>query len=236
MALFNTSLKKWFFDNGTKVLTDTSMVALLDSTGQPIGSASIEDLTRKIVSSFTNPEDFVDLGLPSGLLWSTKNIGAASPEDWGWYFSWGNVDGHPEGSGYDFSDATYNATSAASIATNLNTSPSQDAARANKGMTWRMPSDTEFKELSDNCTSAWTTVNGHAGRLFTSNINGKTIFFPASGYYNGTSLYSRGANGDYWSSTWISFTNARSLFFNSSSVTPQNNGNRRFGFSVRGVM
>ena len=62
-----------------------------------------------------------------------------------------------------------------------------------------------------------------------------TLFFPAAGYYNGTSLNNRGSNGNYWSSTWISATNARNLNFNSSGVNPQNNNNRRNGFSVRAV-
>ena len=62
-----------------------------------------------------------------------------------------------------------------------------------------------------------------------------TLFFPAAGNYNGTSLNNRGSNGNYWSSTWISATNARNLNFNSSGVNPQNNNNRRNGFSVRAV-
>lgn len=63
----------------------------------------------------------------------------------------------------------------------------------------------------------------------------KTLFFPAAGNYNGTSLNNRGSNGNYWSSSWISATNARNLNFNSSSVNPQNSNNRRNGFSLRGV-
>ena len=61
------------------------------------------------------------------------------------------------------------------------------------------------------------------------------IFFPAAGNYNGTSLNNRGTNGNYWSSTWNSETNARNMNFNSTGVNPQNNNNRRYGFTVRAV-
>ena len=78
-------------------------------------------------------------------------------------------------------------------------------------------------------------MNGVAGRLFTSNVNGNTLFFPAAGFYDGTSLNGRGSYGYFWSSTYSSATNARNLNFNSSNVNPQNNNNRRNGFSVRAV-
>lgn len=162
-------------------------------------------------------------------------MGAVNKEDSGLYFSWGNTEGHTEGSGYDFSQAVYDTTPAAGITTDL--SLSQDAARANLGVAWRMPTAAEFKELYDNCTSVWTTMNGVAGRLFTSNVNGNTLFFPAAGLYNGTSLNYREESGLYWSSTYNSATNARYLFFNSSSVVPQSNYYaRRDGFSVRAVL
>lgn len=230
------SLKNIFYKSGTKVLTDTSRVALLDANGNPIGSANMEELVRKVAATLTSPDDYVDLGLPSGLLWGTKNIGATSPTGYGWYFSWGNLDGHPEGSGYNFSQEVYNATDAASISQDLDAS--QDAVRAIKGGTWRMPTQYDFAELFNSAytTNEWTTVNGVNGRKVTSKINGKTLFFPAAGYYNGTSLSSRGSNGFYWSSSWISAADARGLYFNSSGVIPQNSLNRRCGFSLRGVM
>ena len=108
-------------------------------------------------------------------------------------------------------------------------------ARANLGQPWRLPTKTEFQELYDNCTCVWTTLNGVAGRLFTSNVNGNSIFFPAAGYYDGTSLGSRGSGGHYWSSSYYSATTAYGLYFDSSNVGPQNYNGRRFGFSVRAV-
>lgn len=161
-------------------------------------------------------------------------MGANSEEESGLYFSWGNTEGHAEGSGYNFSQEVYDATPAAGITTNL--SLSQDAAKTNLGAPWRMPTAAELQELYDNCNSVWTTRNGVAGRLFTSNLNGNTLFFPAAGYYDGASLNLRGSNGDYWSSTYGSATNARSLNFEGSTVLPQGSNNRHYGFSVRAVL
>lgn len=174
------------------------------------------------------------MGLPSGLQWANINVGAEKPEEPGLYFSWGDIVGHKEGEGYDFSQEVYNSTPAAEIAADL--SLGQDAARDNLGAPWRMPTADDFQELNDNCTSVWTTLNGVNGRLFTSNVNGNTLFIPAAGYYNGKSLSNRGSIGSYWSSTYISATNARSLYFNSSNVSPQSNDFRRSGFSVRAVL
>lgn len=181
----------------------------------------------------TPEPEWVDLGLPSGLLWAKANLGATLPESPGVYFSWGNTEGHPVGAGYDFSQAVYNETPAAAITEDL--SLVQDAARANLGAPWRMPTAAEYQELVDNCTSVWTSLNGMNGLLFTSNVNGKTLFFPAAGHFSGSSLILRGSSGYYWSSTYNSATYARSLDFNSSDVSPQYDGSRRFGFTVRAV-
>ena len=181
------------------------------------------------------PTGFVDLALPSGLLWCEHNIGASTPYEHGLYFSWGNVEGHAEGSGYDFSDAVYAQTPGAALTGNIPVNNTYDMARHNMGAPCRLPTSGEFQELYSNCDSEWTDEDGVAGRRFTSRINGNSIFFPASGYYNGTSLNDRGSYGYYWSSTWYSETNARSLNFNSSNVNPQNNDSRRLGFTVRAV-
>ncbi len=177
----------------------------------------------------------VDLGLPSGTLWCDHNVGGSKPTDWGWYFSWGNVDGHPEGSGYDFSDANYNASAGAALTGNISVGNDYDMARKNMGAPWRLPTEADFVELNSNCTSIWTTQDGVAGRRFTSNINGNSIFFPASGFYYGTSLYSRGSDGNDWSSSCISATDARNLDFYSSGVNPSSGSYRRYGFTVRAV-
>lgn len=188
----------------------------------------------KFLDGGVTPEpEWVDLGLPSGLKWAKRNLGANIPEGAGFYFSWGNIDGHPTGAGYNFSQAVYDATPAAAITENL--SLSQDAARANLGAPWRMPTSAEFKELYDNCTHIWTSLNGVNGMMFTSNVNGNTLFFPAAGSYEGTTLNGRRVSGIYWSSTYSTATNARRMSFSSSNIDPLSYGNRHSGFTVRAV-
>ena len=181
------------------------------------------------------PTGFVDLALPSGLLWCEHNVGASTPYEHGLYFSWGNVEGHAEGSGYDFSDAVYAQTAGATLTGNIAVGNTYDMARHNMGAPSRLPTMGEFQELVNNCTSEWTDEDGVAGRRFTSNINGNSVFFPASGDYNGTTLNYRGSGGYYWSSTYYSETTARDLYFSSSEVNPTSGSSRRLGFTVRAV-
>jgi hypothetical protein len=143
-------------------------------------------------------EGYVDLGLPSGLLWATCNLGARQPTDAGLYFSWANVDGHVPGDGYNFGNTTiglpysgtngYNAKNYLSADNSFSPDSGYDAARYNLGGSWRMPTNTEILELYDNTTWQYTSVNGVNGILHTSTINGNTIFFPITGYIENTSL------------------------------------------------
>ncbi len=181
------------------------------------------------------PTGFVDLALPSGLLWCEHNIGASTPYEHGLYFSWGNVIGHAEGSGYDFSDAVYAETPGAALTGNIPVNGTYDLARHNMGAPCRLPTVGEFQELNSNCDSEWTDEDGVAGRRFTSRINGNSIFFPASGDYSGTSLGSRGSSGGYWSSSYDSATGAYYLGFSSSGVYPASGSSRRRGFTARAV-
>ena len=181
------------------------------------------------------PTGFVDLALPSGLLWCEHNVGASTPYEHGLYFSWGNVTGHAEGSGYDFSDAVYAETPGAALTGNIPVNGTYDLARHNMGAPCRLPTVGEFQELNSNCDSEWTDEDGVAGRRFTSRINGNSIFFPASGYYSGTTLDSRGSYGGYWSSSYNSAADAYRLYFNSSNVYPAGYNLRRLGFTARAV-
>ena len=181
------------------------------------------------------PDGFIDLALPSGVLWADKNIGASTPYEHGLYFSWGNVTGHAEGSGYDFSDAVYAQTDGAALTGNIPTNNTYDMARHNMGSPCRLPTVGEFQELHNNCDSEWTDEDGVPGRRWTSRINGNSVFFPASGIYDGTTLNYRGSGGYLWSSSYISETNAYNLGFNSGGVGPADGNSRRLGFSVRAV-
>ena len=184
------------------------------------------------------PTGFVDLALPSGLLWCEHNVGASTPYEDGLYFSWGNITGHTGDDGYDFgtsNDGPYASTPGAALTGNIPTNITYDAARHNMGAPCRMPTVGEFQELNSNCDSEWTDEDGVAGLRFTSRINGNSIFFPASGYRSGTSLNSRGAYGRYWSASLYSQTHGYRLGFYSEGVLPSNDGNRFNGFSVRAV-
>ena len=184
------------------------------------------------------PDGAVDLALPSGVLWADKNIGATTPYEDGLYFSWGNITGHTGDDGYDFgtdNDGPYASTPGAELTGNIPTNGTYDAARHNMGAPWRMPTVGEFQELVANCDSEWTDEDGVAGRLFTSRINGNSIFFPASGYRYGTGLYNRGSRGHYWSSSLSSQTYGYNLNFSSTGVDPAYSLNRFYGFSVRAV-
>ncbi len=124
---------------------------------------------------------YVDLGLPSGLLWATCNVGAKEPWENGLYFSWGNVDGHAKESGYDFGRSNYGPyalTPGGELATDIPVNAKYDAARANLGGSWRMPTTDEFAELFNTgyTTNKWTTQKGINGRRVTSRINGNSVF------------------------------------------------------------
>ena len=156
--------------------------------------------------------EYVDLGLPSGLLWATCNVGADTPEGYGDYFAWGETTPkdyygwstyqHCMGSDYTLTkycqDPSYGYDGFTDILTTLE--PSDDAATANWGDGWRMPTQPEFQELLHNTTRIWTTQNGVNGRLFTA-ANGNSIFLPAAGYRNESSLVDAGSGGIYWSNS-----------------------------------
>ena len=177
---------------------------------------------------------YVDLGLPSWLLWATCNIGAKEPWESGLYFSWGNIDGREKWSWYDY--GPYISTPGVKLTTDIPVDAGYDAARANLGGSWRMPTAAEFEELEDNCTSVWTTQNGVYGRMFISKINGNSVFFPAAGYYYGMMLYGDNTKGTYWSSSSFSQTDAYFLHFDSGYIYPQVYTYRFYGFPVRAVL
>jgi hypothetical protein len=165
-------------------------------------------------------DSFIDLGLPSGLLWATCNLGASVPEDAGNYYAWGETEpcyssldpltwkpGKEDGywwPSYNWSIDSYFTL------TKYCTNPSyghndftdgktvldseDDAARVNLGGDWRMPTDAEWTELREKCTWTWTSWNGVNGREVTG-PNGKSIFLPAAGWWIGTDHYAATSGG-----------------------------------------
>ena len=170
-----------------------------------------------------NGHYWVDLGLPSGTLWATCNVGANTPTEYGSYFAWGEP---TTKSTFTSSNYTYSS--------NPSTLPaSADAATANWGTGWRMPTQAEMQELIDNCTVTWTTQSGVNGCLFTG-PNGNSMFLPAAGYRLDSELYGAGFNGVYWSSSLYSGNRAWVLGFYSGSYGV-NYDYRDYGQSVRAV-
>ena len=179
---------------------------------------------------YNQSEDFVDLGLPSGLLWDKKNLGATNQEDAGQYFSWANIVGHP--SSDTFTQNVYNQTEGKNLQWNIG--KDNDAARAILGKPWRMPSKADFQELMSNCDSEWTSINGKNGRKFTSKINGNSIFLPAAGFVGDGGLGNFGIDGYYWSSPFNTNGSAWRLGFYDGGVG-MGSSSRSYGLSVRAV-
>ena len=150
----------------------------------------------------TNNHEYVDLGLPSGLKWATCNVGATTPEEYGDYFAWGEVEPKTTYNlnTYKYYDVyNYNFTKyTGSDKTVLDSE--DDAATANWGGAWRMPTKAEQDELRNNCTWDWTTQNGVKGYKVTG-PNGNSIFLPAAGYVVAGTLYYAGSDGYYWFSS-----------------------------------
>ncbi len=200
-----------------------------------------EDMT--LYAQWTKPEggkQAVDLGLPSGLKWASCNVGANNPEEYGDYFAWGETEPKDtyNSSTYVYYDAsTYSYTKyTGSNGDGLTTlEVSDDAAAANWGSNWRMPTETEMKELRDNCTVAWGTYNGVNGRVFVG-PNGKSVFLPAAGLRDGSELYDAGSYGGYWSSSLYTGNPGSAWYLNFiSGYCRMNDYYRNYGRSVRPV-
>ena len=145
--------------------------------------------------------EYVDLGL--SVKWATYNVGASSPEDYGHYFAWGEtsikseyLDSNCPTDGLSISQLQ----SQGYIDSEGKLTPQYDAATANWGGDWRMPTYSEQVELLNNCTWTWITQNGVDG-CNVKGPNGNSIFLPAAGYRDGSSLDYAGSYGGYWSST-----------------------------------
>ena len=191
----------------------------------------------------TGNHEYVDLGL--SVKWATCNVGATKPEEYGDYFAWGETQpkDYYDWSTYKWCNGSktthtkYNTSSSYGTVDNKTTLDlSDDAARANWGGSWRMPTKAEQDELRNNCTWTRTTQNGVNGYKVTSKSNGNSIFLPAAGYRSDSSLSSAGGSGDYWSSSLGTDSpyHAYYLFFNSSDVDWYE-VSRGYGFSVRPV-
>ena len=197
----------------------------------------------------------------NGPYWATCNVGATKPEEYGYYFWWGDTVGYERNSrndgwvsvkdGTSFwlswttsagqtyeknADQLQSAGFTDTSGGNLNWA--HDAARAHLGGSWRMPTGDEIQALVDNCTTTWTTRNGVYGRLVTGkgDYASKSIFLPAAGYGAGSGIFNS-EKGNYWSSSPDSRPDyAWELEFSSSNFRRNNNNGLRYrGYLVRPV-
>ena len=220
-------------------------------------NVSLCDDNGSVYYNFTPPpnsngHDYVDLGLPSGTLWATMNVGASKASDAGLYFQWGDTQGYTKdqvgrGNGqkkFTWGDYKWSINGSASNFRKYTTKGAtleleDDAAHVNMGGDWHMPTPDQIEELIDNTTTAWTTQDGVNGKLFTSNKDtSKSIFIPAAGAAEDGSLYYSRSYGYVWSSMLSAgfITDGQILSFGSGDAYLGNGRNRYSGFSVRGVI
>ena len=221
IALSNFTVAKnetstiYFMLAPTNLVGETLEITLSDEDGEYIkyevagknfvaGTAYAYTLTEgEKLNRFTY--NAVDLGLPSGTLWADRNVGADSPEAYGDYFAWGEIE--PKTiygwSNYKWCNGSYDTltkyctySSDGTVDNKTTLDLEDDAAYVNMGSEWRMPTITEQQELIDNCTWTWTTQNGVNGYKVTGN-NGNSIFLPAAGFRSGTDLDLAGYDGEY---------------------------------------
>lgn len=174
-----------------------------------------------------NGYEAVDLGL--SVKWATMNVGAESPEDYGNYYAWGEIE----------TKSTYTSSNSVTYGVDMDDisgNAEYDAATANWGGSWRIPTSDELNELVDECTWEWTTLNDINGYLVTGE-NDNSIFLPAAGCRYGSSLNHVGSDGYYLSSTPFGSTTyyAYDLYFCSSYQSVYYYLSRYHGRSVRPV-
>ena len=248
----------------TTVITNpTYILGSANENLNSIAPITVANLASVLGAIRESQELIVDLGLPSGRKWATHNIDVTMQNGFTKsiyqyecsFFSWGNTFGINPISSTAFSynwgtenNGPYASTPGASLTGNVGLG--YDAAFANFGNSWRLPTTEDFAELFNSsntkyvdasgteiadATNKLTTINGIIGICLMSKVNGKTIFFPCSGNGNGTSWSDRGSGGYYWSSSFYSSSYGRPLYFRSGGVSPQNFNYLFFGFAVRPV-
>ena len=202
--------------------------------------------THGVLAQNKSSHEWVDLGL--SVNWATCNVGASKPEHFGNYYAWGET--KPKNT-YDWASykLKYSGDSSNNIRfTKYNNSewsghidnktvlePEDDAANANWGGKWRMPTRSEMEELRTKCRWTFTSINGVNGYRVTG-PNGNSIFLPASGRKDGTELDKSGTYGYYWTSTAVDATSVRDVHFNTEKVYEDYNYCDRYkGLSVRPV-
>ena len=164
-----------------------------------------------VVTSYfdsVTPGDLIDLGLPSGTKWASRNVGAGSPTDYGSYFAWGETTPKESYNWANYKHYNWTGRSLTKYCTSSSYGTvdnkttldlEDDAAHANWGGDWRMPTHEESTELIDKCQWLRVIINGVLGKKCIG-PNGNSIFFPASGVRFDDALCYKGVDGQYWQS------------------------------------
>lgn len=198
-----------------------------------------------------NGHEWVDLGLPSGTKWATTNVGASTPEGYGNYYAWGETSTKSSytWSNYKWCRGTYNTLTKYGYLYNFVGTIvdygvidnkkvlelSDDAARANWGGSWRMPTVEQLEELGNGSYCLWTktTLNGVDGYVITSKVNGNSIFLPAAGSKGDDLAGLTSDNCYYWSCNIANNYPSRAYVYSGHRIyTPE----RFMGASIRPVL
>jgi surface protein len=198
---------------------DITALACGTATVKVIDTGTNEETIVSITVSGVVPEA-VDLGLPSGTLWATCNVGATKPEEIGGRYAWGETE---EKTRYREDNYLYNGQDIGSDIQGTE----YDVAHVKWGNPWQMPTRNQFQELRDNCTMEHTTLNGRDGYKFIGS-NGNSIFLPVD------DNLPNGMGHAYWSSTASGDSSARSFRLSGDEVN-YTGWSRDSGFSVRPV-
>lgn len=235
------------------ILGDRSRLSI-DVNGD--GEVNIADVNAIIAiilkdTSASEEHEYVDLGLPSGTLWATCNVGADTPEDYGDYFAWGETipKGNYTWNSYKWGQTSpdgywvllkYNTENQYGVVDNITELElADDAAYTILGASWQIPNWEQTCELVEHCTWTWTSRNGVYGQLGTG-PNGNTVFLPAAGNVYGDNFHSpgnQGWRGEYLTSTLMSDDSYRCRYLLISTLGANFNYNcaREFGHSIRAV-
>ena len=212
----------------------TATITVIDSsTGV---TATIELTVTVSLCPDDNHPHMINLGLPSGTLWSCCNIDTTNPDDqspthYGGYYAWGETEEKNEYSWSSYIHCNGSSSTCHDIGSDI-AGTQYDVAHVKWGGFWVMPTSNQLDELYNNCTYTWTVMNGVSGGLFTS-VNGGKIFFPATGCRWYDSIDGADTYGNCWSSS-LSSTLAWDLYFTSGRVR-RDGDQRAFGYAVRPV-
>ena len=271
----NASCGDISIENTVTSVTATKGSSATNSIGKgyngSCGTVTIGNYLTLAISTKTNTNDTwtltpisapvgvvaVDLGLPSGTLWASCNVGATTPEGYGDYFAWGEVEPYYSNldpltwksgkeAGYTWASYKYSTDLGGNSFSKYTGSdysvlqPEDDAARQNWGLNWRMPTNAELQELFDNTDREWTTINGVNGLKLKKKTDASVfIFLPSGVGFNDTTPLVNYARGEYWSSTAGTSNYAKKAFFkyedNTLTVGNGSDGYRDLGRNVRAV-